>query len=98
MTKPSSISTSGTSTEEQAFRAFYNEFYPRVMAYLKKVLKTDAYAEDIAQDTFVRFWKSRIKPGDDSVDLARGRSIISASNQLDFGGDMYMFYNEAVIL
>ena len=40
-----------------AFRMFFNENYPKVKAFAYKMLKSEADAEDLAQDIFIKLWE-----------------------------------------
>ena len=43
---------------EAAFKELYNRLSPRIYAYCKKVLDDTDLAQDVFQDTFIRFYKS----------------------------------------
>lgn len=49
-----------------AFDQFYNVTYPRVMAYLSRVLYYNSLADDIAQETYIKLWVGRKK-----IDVSR---------------------------
>ncbi len=42
---------------EGAFRAIYNKYSPRIYAYCLRVLGNKSLAEDVFQETFVRFYE-----------------------------------------
>lgn len=41
-----------------AFRLFFNRNYPKVKAFANKFLKSEADAEDLAQDIFIKLWEN----------------------------------------
>jgi RNA polymerase sigma-70 factor (ECF subfamily) len=43
----------------------YARFFPPIRAKCRRLLGATAAAEDVAQETFLRFWKSRIGEGGD---------------------------------
>ncbi len=43
--------------KRKKFELFFRTFYPKVRAYAFKLLKSEADAEDIAQDIFVQLWE-----------------------------------------
>lgn len=45
--------------EEGAFRALFNIYYPKVLAFITCIVKEQSDAEDIAQDIFVKIWERR---------------------------------------
>lgn len=45
--------------EESAFRALFNIYYPKVLAFIACMVKEQSEAEDIAQDIFVKIWERR---------------------------------------
>jgi RNA polymerase sigma-70 factor (ECF subfamily) len=45
--------------DNEAFKALFNMFFPKVKVFLVKFLKDDKAAEDIAQDIFVKIWSLR---------------------------------------
>lgn len=45
--------------EEGAFRALFNIYYPKVLAFITCIVKEQSGAEDIAQDIFVKIWERR---------------------------------------
>ena len=45
----------------KAFKHFFEGFYPSVCVFAKKYLRDADLAEDLAQEAFIEFWKSREK-------------------------------------
>jgi len=45
----------------QAFRQFFDCFYPSVCIFANKYLKDIDLAKDFAQEAFIEFWKIRVK-------------------------------------
>ena len=43
----------------EAFKALFGIFYPKVKVFLVKFLKDEVAAEDISQDIFVKIWANR---------------------------------------
>lgn len=44
---------------EQAFHLFFTRTYGRVVRYLNKILSDNRFADDIAQEVFIRVWQHR---------------------------------------
>lgn len=44
---------------EQAFHLFFTRTYARVTRYLHKTLSDNRFADDIAQEVFIRLWQNR---------------------------------------
>jgi RNA polymerase sigma factor (sigma-70 family) len=44
---------------EQAFQAFFHQTHYRVVRYLSSLLTDNRYAEDIAQEVYIKIWLSR---------------------------------------
>lgn len=44
---------------EQAFHLFFTRTYGRVVRYLNKTLSDNRFADDIAQEVFIRVWQHR---------------------------------------
>ena len=42
---------------DNAFKIIYRKYSPRIMAYCKRMLNNDKIAEDIFQETFIRFYQ-----------------------------------------
>ena len=53
---------------ERAFRIIYNKYSSRLMAYCRKMMKNQTIAEDIFQETFIRFYKNA-KPNQNKVSI-----------------------------
>src|SRR5579859_2609779 len=45
-----------TLTDEQAFTAFYNRYWRKVLTYLVSLTKSRDIAEELLQDIFTRLW------------------------------------------
>lgn len=45
--------------DQSAFRAVFEHYYPRVCEFVRRLVKSDALAEDVAQDIFVKVWERR---------------------------------------
>lgn len=45
--------------DEQSFSDIYHHYHPGVYAYVLKIVKVPALAEDIVQDIFVKIWEAR---------------------------------------
>lgn len=45
--------------DEQAFSQFFHETHYQVVRYLYKLLDHDGYAQDIAQDVYIKVWQNR---------------------------------------
>lgn len=45
--------------DEQAFYQFYTEYRPQLRSFALQVTRTDADADDVLQETFMRIWLSR---------------------------------------
>ncbi len=44
--------------DEKAFEDFVAKYYPQILRYCQIHVKDDGYAEDMAQETFVRFFRT----------------------------------------
>lgn len=45
--------------DQSAYRAVFEHFYPRVWEFIRRIVKSDTIAEDVAQDIFVKVWERR---------------------------------------
>lgn len=54
--------------DEQAFAYLYDNYSAAILGVIKKIISTQALAEDTLQDSFVKIWK-----GIDSYDSSKGR-------------------------
>jgi RNA polymerase sigma-70 factor, ECF subfamily len=45
--------------DQNAFKQFFNIFYPEIYRFLSKYLSNDDEAQDLCQDTFIKFWQQR---------------------------------------
>lgn len=45
--------------DQSAFSAVFEHYYPRVFEFIRRIVKNDAMAEDVAQDVFVKVWERR---------------------------------------
>ncbi len=45
--------------DEDAFRAIYDFYYPKLRAYVLHFVKAPQYTEDIVQDVFIKIWETR---------------------------------------
>lgn len=59
MKSTKNIITNVKSGDKDAFKAFFNDFYPILCAFAKKFLKTTDQSEDAAQDALIKYWKKR---------------------------------------
>jgi RNA polymerase sigma-70 factor (ECF subfamily) len=50
-----------TAGEAQAFRALVDRHLPTVLAIARRMLRDDAEAEDVAQETMLRLWRNAAK-------------------------------------
>lgn len=57
MMSPQTISSEGSPNRETTFNRYYQECQPRVQAYIRRRVRTDADAEDLTQDTFLSFFQ-----------------------------------------
>ncbi|HEY1243830.1 MAG TPA: sigma-70 family RNA polymerase sigma factor, partial [Hyphomicrobiaceae bacterium] len=55
--------------EAQAFRALVDRHLPTVLAIARRMLRDDAEAEDVAQETMLRLWRNaaRLELGEGGV-------------------------------
>lgn len=44
--------------DETRFRAFYQEMYPRIWSYVRRMVSDQSECEDVAQESFLRFLRS----------------------------------------
>lgn len=44
--------------EKSSWKSFYEEFYVAICSYVDKIVKEEADAEDITQETFINLWNS----------------------------------------
>ncbi|HVS97139.1 MAG TPA: RNA polymerase sigma factor [Puia sp.] len=47
--------------DESAFRELFHTYAPRIMTYLVRLTKTEAAADELIQNTFIRVWLARAK-------------------------------------
>lgn len=45
--------------DQQAFTSIFNQYYPLLFTYLRRMLRSDAEAENIIQDVFAKVWMGR---------------------------------------
>lgn len=45
--------------DQSAYRIVFEHFYPRVWEFIRRIVKSDTIAEDVAQDIFVKVWERR---------------------------------------
>lgn len=45
--------------DQGAFRIVFDLYYPKVYEFVRRLLKDDAQAQDVAQDIFVKIWERR---------------------------------------
>lgn len=45
--------------DQSAFRVVFEHYYPRVFEFIRRIVKSDVIAEDVAQDVFVKVWERR---------------------------------------
>lgn len=45
--------------DQQAFTSIFNHYYPLLFSYLRRMLRSDAEAENIIQDVFTKIWMGR---------------------------------------
>ena len=45
--------------DQSAYRVVFEHFYPRVWEFIRRIVKSDTIAEDVAQDIFVKVWERR---------------------------------------
>ena len=45
--------------DQGAFRVVFEHYYPRVHEFIRRIVKSEVLAEDIAQDIFVKVWERR---------------------------------------
>ena len=45
--------------DQWAFRIVFEHYYPRVHEFIRRIVKSETIAEDIAQDIFVKIWERR---------------------------------------
>ena len=45
--------------DQSAFRAVFEYYFPRVWEFVRRIVKSDAIAEDVTQDVFVKIWERR---------------------------------------
>ncbi|HVS95098.1 MAG TPA: sigma-70 family RNA polymerase sigma factor [Puia sp.] len=50
--------------DETAFRVLFQTYAPRLMTYLVRLTKTEAGADEMIQNTFIRVWLARAKLAD----------------------------------
>lgn len=46
-------------SDEEAFEQLYQLYSPRLFGYLIKLLKSDVFAQELLQDTFLKLWNNR---------------------------------------
>ena len=67
----------------KAFEEIYTRYSPRVFAYCRRFLNNREEAEDVFQDTFIRFYNSRLQPREMSnlgaylIKIARNQCVNS---------------------
>ena len=44
--------------DDQAVESFVRKYYPQILKYCRRHMDDDGYAEDMAQETFVRFFQT----------------------------------------
>ena len=49
------------SDDQQAFSAIYRRYQPEVYAFVLRLVKVPALAEDIVQDIFLKIWEARMQ-------------------------------------
>ena len=45
--------------DQRAYRVVFEHYYPRVWEFIRRIVKSESLAEDIAQDIFVKIWERR---------------------------------------
>lgn len=45
--------------DKEAYRQIFYEYYPKVKGFIYSLIKSDLYAEDLAQDIFTKIWINR---------------------------------------
>lgn len=45
--------------DQRAYRVVFEHYYPRVWEFVRRIVKSDTVAEDVAQDIFVKIWERR---------------------------------------
>lgn len=45
--------------DQRAFRVVFEQYYPRVWEFVRRIVKSETTAEDVTQDIFVKVWERR---------------------------------------
>jgi len=54
-----SIGIFSINDDQETFRNFFNNLYPRLLRFAFFMLKSNLFAEDVVSDVFVKVWKNR---------------------------------------
>lgn len=45
--------------DQSAYRVVFEQYYPRIWEFVRRIVKSESLAEDITQDIFVKIWERR---------------------------------------